>query len=98
MEIRMQTAFIPPEPTDLLLEMPKCNIHTHLEGSVRPATFLELARRQNVPLLFEPTAVRTHLQVDGSENTLVDYLDKIGFNYPILKDREALRRTAFEAA
>ena len=94
----MQTAFIPPEPSRLLLEMPKCNIHTHLEGSVRPETFLELANQQNVSLSFDPGRVREKLQVDGSERTLVDYLDKIALNYPILKDREALRRTAFEAA
>lgn len=94
----MQTAFTPPEPSRLLLEMPKCNIHTHLEGSVRPATFLELADQQSVPLSFDVNRVREKLQVDGSEKTLVDYLDKIALNYPILKDREALRRTAFEAA
>jgi adenosine deaminase len=94
----MQTAFIPPEPTSILLEMPKCNIHTHLEGSVRPATFLELAAEQDVLLPFDPSRVREKLQVDGSEKTLVDYLDKIALNYPILKNSEALRRTAFEAA
>lgn len=94
----MQTAFIPPEPSSLLLEMPKCNIHTHLEGSVRPETFLELAARQRVLLPFDPARVHEKLQVDGNEKTLVDYLDKIGLNYPILKNSEALRRTAFEAA
>jgi adenosine deaminase len=42
--------------------------------------------------------VKENLQVDGNEKTLVDYLEKIGHNYPILKNSEALRRTAFEAA
>lgn len=94
----MQTAFAPSEASRLMVEMPKCNIHTHLEGSVRPETFLELADKQQVPLSFAPERIREKLQVDGSEKTLVDYLDKIALNYPILKDSEALRRTAFEAA
>lgn len=94
----MQTAFIPPKPTNILLEMPKCNIHTHLEGSVRPETFMELATQQGLELPFDHDQVHGKLQVDGSEKTLVDYLDKIALNYPILKDSQALRRTAFEAA
>jgi adenosine deaminase len=38
------------------------------------------------------------LQVNGSEKSLVDYLDKIAYAYPLLKNAAALRRTAFEAA
>lgn len=94
----MQTTFIPPEPSDFLRKLPKCNIHTHLEGSVRPLTFLELAAQQKLKLPFDPKTVCEKVQVDGSEKTLVDYLEKIAINYPVLKNGEALRRTAFEAA
>lgn len=35
---------------DFLLRMPKVELHVHLEGSMRPAVLLELARRNGVPL------------------------------------------------
>jgi adenosine deaminase len=94
----MYTAFIPPEPSAVLLQMPKCNIHTHLEGSIRPETFLELASKYEVQLPFDPARVDEKFRVDGKEKTLVDYLDKIRVNYAILHNREALYRTAYEAA
>jgi adenosine deaminase len=50
----MTPAFFPPEPSAVILALPKCNIHTHLEGSVRPQTFLELAAQQDIPLPFDP--------------------------------------------
>jgi adenosine deaminase len=98
MKSNVTTAFHPPEPSAALLALPKCNIHTHLEGSVRPGTFLELAAQQGISLPFDPLLVREKLQVDGSEKTLVDYLAKIMINYSVLKRSAALQRVAFEAA
>lgn len=92
------TAFIPPEPDETLRRMPKVNLHSHLEGSIRPETFLELASAQHLALPFDPAEVRDRVQVNGSEKNLLDYLAKIMVNYPVLKNAEALRRTAFEAA
>ncbi len=34
----------------LIRAMPKVELHVHLEGSIRPATLLKLARRNRVPL------------------------------------------------
>jgi adenosine deaminase len=89
--------FLPPPADPALRQMPKCNVHTHLEGSVRPSTWWELARAQGLSSgrLEQADAL---LQVDGNEHSLVDYLAKISRTYPVLKNREALRRTAFEAA
>ncbi len=86
-------------PADLDLQrMPKCNVHTHLEGSVRPATWLELATAQGLTGAPDVQAAESLLQVDGSERSLIDYLAKISRTYPVLKNRQALVRTAFEAA
>ena len=35
---------------DFIRDMPKVELHVHLEGSIRPATLLALAERNHVPL------------------------------------------------
>lgn len=87
-----------PEPLQILKDLPKVNLHTHLEGSVRPRTFLDLAENQNIKLNFNPTNLDEQFQVTGDETSLLDYLEKIFVNYQILKEPEALHRTAYEAA
>ena len=34
---------------DYLHNAPKTELHIHLEGSIQPATLLELAHRNNIP-------------------------------------------------
>lgn len=81
-----------------IASLPKVNLHTHLEGSMHPDTFWELCHEQKIELPFERASVLRALQVTGEEQSLVDYLEKIARVYPVLKNAEALRRTAYEAA
>lgn len=38
--------------------IPKIHLHCHLEGCLRPATFVELAAKHDVPLRYHPSGVR----------------------------------------
>jgi adenosine deaminase len=70
------------------------NLHTHLEGRVRPRTALELAKKlglENADRDWEAA-----LQLDAPSDLTV-YLEKVSSTYPFFSDHEALARIAREA-
>jgi adenosine deaminase len=70
------------------------NLHTHLEGRVRPSTALELARERSLPDAGRDWG--TALQL-AEPSDLTDYLAKVASSYPFFSDHEALARIAREA-
>ena len=70
------------------------NLHTHLEGRVRPATARELGARLGLP---EPVGGwEAALQLTAPSD-LTCYLEKVSATYPFFADRECLTRIAREA-
>lgn len=70
------------------------NLHTHLEGRVRPATALELARKLDIPGTDRDW--ERALQLDAPADLTV-YLEKVSSSYPFFADYESLARIAREA-
>ncbi|MEU8401795.1 adenosine deaminase [Nonomuraea sp. NPDC048892] len=69
------------------------NLHTHLEGRVRPETAAELAQQSGLA----PTIDwREALQLQAPSN-LTTYLKKVSSSYPFFASRESLTRIAREA-
>jgi adenosine deaminase len=76
-------------PKDLLI-----NLHTHLEGRVRPATAAELAAQAGLP---EPEGGwEQALQLDGPADLTV-FLAKVSATYPFFAGVDQLGRIASEA-
>jgi adenosine deaminase len=91
--------FMPPETVAPEIQtLPKTNLHSHMEGCVRVQTAIELARAQGIRLGVPDDVVASAMEVTGAETSLGDYLAKIVFTQPILKNYDALRRVSFEAA
>jgi adenosine deaminase len=70
------------------------NLHSHLEGRVRPETATELARQLGIPDPVSGWAQAIRVDRPG---TLTDYLAKVAATYPFFRSPEAVRRMAREA-
>lgn len=63
------------EALEALRLRPKAELHLHLEGSVRPATLVRLARQAGSPLFPDLAAVRARRRFDGLSGFLSLYRD-----------------------
>lgn len=81
---------------ELLRLLPKAELHVHLDGSLRPATMLDLARTAGMTLpAAEPEAIREHMRVDDARD-LEDYLARFELTIALLQTPDAIERVAYE--
>jgi len=83
---------------ELLLQLPKTELHCHLDGSMRVETILELAAEQKVKLPAEdPDRLRSIVTMDDMEHkSLVDYLKAFEITLSVLQTAESLERATHE--
>lgn len=82
---------------DLLRKIPKVDLHCHLDGSMRVATILDLAKEQQVRLPSEDPAALFRLVYAGPTcESLVEYLRGFDITLSVLQTVESLHRVAYE--
>lgn len=79
--------------------LPKTDLHVHLDGSLRPATILELAEAQKVKLPADSVEGLLPLVQKGEDcSSMVEYLKAFDITLSVMQTYESLVRTAFELA
>ncbi len=83
---------------ELLRRLPKAELHCHLDGSLRPATMLELAREQGVELPRTDERALAEYMLVSDARSLDDYLARFETTLSVMQTAPALERIAFELA
>lgn len=83
---------------ELIQAVPKGDLHAHLDGSVRVATLIDLARAQGVALPSYEVAGLNERVFKPAYANLAEYLAGFDYTCAVLRDFEAMERVAFEMA
>ena len=83
---------------ELLLELPKTDLHVHIDGSMRIPTLIELAKQNNVELPSYDEAGLRELVFRERYASLAEYLHGFKYTCATLQTLEALEQVGYELA
>jgi adenosine deaminase len=83
---------------ELLRRLPKAELHCHLDGSVRPATLLDLGRELGVAMPASTEESLREYMIVRDARSLEDYLARFDVTLSVMQTEVALERIAYELA
>jgi adenosine deaminase len=89
----------PTLPLAFFEQLPKSDLHVHLDGSLRLSTIIELANEYKVELPSkDPATLAAAMNLGKNCGSLVEYLKAFDVTLRVLQHRDALFRVAYELA
>ena len=86
-------------PLEFFRQLPKTDLHVHLDGSLRLETIIDLAERHKVDIpSTDPAELRRAMNLGQNCGSLVEYLKAFDITLRVLQQEDALYRVAYELA
>lgn len=83
-------------PVEFLHRIPKADLHVHLDGSLRLATLIELAKKDGIALpAYTEEGLRKKVFKD-KYNSLVEYLRGFAYTKAVMQSAQNIERIAYE--
>ncbi|MCD4784607.1 MAG: adenosine deaminase [Candidatus Eremiobacteraeota bacterium] len=81
-----------------LHEIPKVDLHRHLEGDIKPKVFMEIARKHNVKLPADTVeGIKPYIQMtDKDGHSLLKFLKKFDMVKKVFVNKKAISKIAYE--
>ncbi|AAK80946.1 adenosine deaminase [Clostridium acetobutylicum] len=80
-----------------IINLPKVELHCHLDGSLRPETVLDLCLKENINIPYEnPEDFKSSLKISKNCSSLKEYLEKFYFPIRVMQKKENIYRVTME--
>lgn len=85
-------------PREIIAKVPKVELHDHLDGGLRPATVIDLAKKNDVALpCYDPEGLQEWFEQGCKLKSLSLYLETFSITTAVMQTVEGLQRVAYEA-